>query len=438
MKIARALPRVPWLDDRSARMAGAERLRANQRGGTLPASLWALAIGALVMGPFLAHLGTSLQAGTAAQGDLLKQYSADGSIEFVTWKLLYDQTYRNSVDQKGGKKVNVNPDITVNGITTRTSAAAIWIGTWTHMADAPFNVAGGGALAFDGGDYIYALRGGGKKDFARYSISGDSWVTLANTPENVNVGGALVFTGGDFLFTLRGDNKNDFWRYSISGDSWTPMADTLANVVDGGALAWDGADYIYALRGDGKKDFTRYSISGNSWETRANTPDNVGLGGALVFTGGDLELFALRGDGKKDFWGYRIAGASWTPRADTLGNVKQGGALAYTGGDYTFAFRGAKKDFWRYQTSLDFWIPVKKAPDNVEFGGALAYDGGIEIYALRGSGKKDFWRFTIPIEDVFEYNLKTKAGPKADDFKIDARIRISGSTVTVLTWDIIK
>ncbi|MEE9216953.1 MAG: hypothetical protein V3U32_05890, partial [Anaerolineales bacterium] len=144
-------------------------------------------------------------------------------------------------------------------------------------------------------------------------------------------------------------------------------------------------------------------------------------------------LFALRGDGKNDFWRYSTSGDSWTPMADTLGNVKQGGALAYTGGDYIFAFRGAKKDFWRYQTSLDFWVPVKKAPDNVEFGGALAYDGGIEIYALRGSGKKDFWRYTIPIEDVFEYNLRAKVDKK---YRIDARIRISGGTVTVLMWDI--
>ena len=65
----------------------------------------------------------------------------------------------------------------------------------------------------------------------------------------------------------------------------------------------------------------------------------------------------------------------------------------------------------------------------MEFGGALAYDGGSEIYALRGNTQDDFWRFTI---EPPEFDLTATAGA----FTIDVRIRIAGSTVTVLQWDI--
>ena len=61
--------------------------------------------------------------------------------------------------------------------------------------------------------------------------------------------------------------------------------------------------------------------------------------------------------------------------------------------------------------------------------GALAYDGGTYIYAFRGNTTGDFWRFSI---EPPEFDLTATAGT----FTIDARIRINGSTVTVLTWEI--
>ena len=59
----------------------------------------------------------------------------------------------------------------------------------------------------------------------------------------------------------------------------------------------------------------------------------------------------------------------------------------------------------------------------------MAYAGGNTIYALRGGSTTAFWRFQI---NPPEFNLTSTAA----NFRIDARIRITGSTINVLIWDI--
>ncbi|HEX9893426.1 MAG TPA: hypothetical protein VGA78_05860, partial [Gemmatimonadales bacterium] len=81
-------------------------------GGTLPATLWTLAVGAVVMAPFLGQLSTSLLAGRESQEELLEQYSADASVEFAIWKLQNDQSYRDSVDVAPGTPIAVAPAVT--------------------------------------------------------------------------------------------------------------------------------------------------------------------------------------------------------------------------------------------------------------------------------------------------------------------------------------
>jgi len=237
---------------------------ASEAGGTLPATLWALAIGGLLVAPFLAYVSTSLLASRDAHGAARKEYAANAGVEYSIWHLLYDAAYRLQVDLAPGTPYTPGPAITVNGLSPTMSAQAIPIGIWTAMTDHPTNVAAGGALTYDYGDYIYALRGGSNQ-FRRYSISGNSWISRANTPANIGTGGALAYVGGDYIFALRGGSNRQFYRYSISGNNWTAMTLTPAAIGAGGALAFVGGDYIFALRGANQRQFYRYSISGNSW-----------------------------------------------------------------------------------------------------------------------------------------------------------------------------
>jgi hypothetical protein len=425
---------ISRMEDISARTSlTIRRSYGKESGQTLPAVLWVLAIGALLMSPFLTHVSTSLLAGKDLEGEQREQYAADSGVEFGVWKLLNDATFRSQVDASPGTPVAVDPSITVNQLTTNITATALSSGGssgWESMAPGT-SFGSGASLAHDGNDYIYALGGNRTMDFWRYSISGNSWSTLADVTGAVKTGASLAYTGGDYIYALHGDRKKLFYRYSISGDSWTSMADTPDSVKDGGALTYAGGDTLYAFQGNRKSVFWAYSISGNSWSSLANAPAAVKAGGALTYADGDY-IYAFPGNGTTDFWRYSISGNSWTPMTSAPAGVNKGGALTYGGGDYLYAFRGnTTTDFWSYSISGDSWTALENTLATVTDGGALAYAGSNSIYATRGGGLTDFWRYSIGSGPP-SYDVISQAG----DFSITTRVEIDTGNVTVLSWDI--
>jgi hypothetical protein len=213
----------------------------------------------------------------------------------------------------------------------------ITLNSWASLTPTPPNaVNAGGALVFVGGsyNYLYALRGGGYNTFWQYNITSSTWTPKATTPAAVYGGGALAYGGGDFIYAL-GGMSNNFWQYSITGNSWTPKAVTLSNVGDGGALASDGGNFVYAIKGDNTVTFWQYNITGNSWLAMADTPATpcVYGGGALVYDKA-THFFALRGKEEDDFYKYDATGNSWTSKANAPDNVSYGGALAFKGPSY--------------------------------------------------------------------------------------------------------
>ena len=86
----------------------------------------------------------------------------------------------------------------------------------------PDAVGEGGALTYDGGDYIYALRGSATTDFWRYSISTDSWDTMESTLSAVGAGGALCHAD-DQVYALRGSSSTGFWRFKLEYTVYLPL-----------------------------------------------------------------------------------------------------------------------------------------------------------------------------------------------------------------------
>lgn len=222
------------------------KLLRSEEGRSLPFALVVVAVGALLVSPFLAHVSTSLLGSRAMQGGMNKQYASDAGVEFGIWKLVNDSTFRSQVDAIPGTPVATGP-ITVNQFTTNITVTALSAGGWTTLADAPNNVRTGGALAYASGDYIYALRGNNTNDFWRYSISGNSWVTRADTPRNVEAGGALTYDG-TYIYALRGNNSRSFWRFSpgpstyditATADGVTISAQIVISGTDVTIQAWD-------------------------------------------------------------------------------------------------------------------------------------------------------------------------------------------------------
>ena len=246
--------------------------------------------------------------------------------------------------------------------------------SWTSATTAPNTVGAGGALAYDGVQYIYAFRGANSRTFWRYDIINNTWLARANTPAGgaVGGGGALAYDGSQYVYAFRGNASTTFWRYDTSSNTWATMAPAPIAVAAGGALAYDGLRYIYAFRGGNRTDFWRYDTALNSWAARATAPGRVGAGGSLAYDGSQY-IYAFQGNNRA-FWRYDTIGNSWVAMTGAPARVGAGGALAYAGSGYIYAFRGANSSaFWRYDVLVNSWISMTVAPGGVANGGALAF-----------------------------------------------------------------
>jgi len=249
------------------------------------------------------------------------------------------------------------------------------VGGWTALANPPNPDSGdafktGTALAWDFGDYIYALYGAATSDsrkwFYRYSISGNSWEALVNTTAFQGEGDSLVCVGNSIYATIGGEQRPTyFMRYDVSTDSWSDTpADPPAGMGDGASLVWTGGDFMYALRGEFDEtsplyDFWRYSLSGDVWTAMTDIPagpydgqGGVGDGGSLIYVGSWLTtqtdyIYALSGNQVLETpdnrtYRYTISLNSWERLADLPFKVGYyvGCRLGYANG-YIYAWQGA-------------------------------------------------------------------------------------------------
>lgn len=196
----------------------------------------------------------------------------------------------------------------------------------------------GAALAWDSGDYIYALLGGRYSDtnrrlFYRYSILNNSWEQLADTPHAQGAGDAIAWSGYDghiYAITGNKDRKSVFAHYNISNNSWNelPCNTNWTATDDGASLLWTGGEYLYALRGEWQEkvpnqDFARFHILTKRWEDLSSIPESegVGDGASLLWIGNWLSeysdyIFALGGgscleDPGYNFYRYSILQDEW-------------------------------------------------------------------------------------------------------------------------------
>jgi len=167
-------------------------------------------------------------------------------------------------------------------------------------------------------NYIYLLKGSGTFEFYRYNVDADRWETMSPAPFGASgkpykTGSAIAYDGGDTIWTLKG-NYNEFFAYSIAGNNWTskagmPMGYPRKRAKDGAALASVGR-YVYALKGGNTDQFLSYSSNEQVWLTSSPLPalaKRVKNGGSLVYNP-DLEvLYAFRGNNTREFWSYGLA-----------------------------------------------------------------------------------------------------------------------------------
>ncbi len=95
-----------------------------EKGFVLPGVLAAMAVGILLVSPFLSQASTSLMCNTDYGQSFKQQHSADAGIEHAIWDLTYDDlalqfsSPGDNYNYQLGESVNgIAPDITVTAIT---------------------------------------------------------------------------------------------------------------------------------------------------------------------------------------------------------------------------------------------------------------------------------------------------------------------------------
>ena len=71
-------------------------------GRSLPAALITLAVGSLLLTPFLAFVSSRSLGTRGAAETFNEQYASDAGIEFGIWSLLNDSAFRSQVDINAG------------------------------------------------------------------------------------------------------------------------------------------------------------------------------------------------------------------------------------------------------------------------------------------------------------------------------------------------
>lgn len=243
----------------------------------------------------------------------------------------------------------------------------------TDEDDMPFRT--GTALAWDGGNFIYALGGARGKDknqrlFFRYVISENRWQILESTPHPQGAGDALAWSGFDLkLYAFLGSNErgSHFAVYDPRDNTWDDAPTEKWTITDDGAsLTWTGGEYLYALQGEvpetvPNRNFARYHIPTDSWDDLSPIPEpnGVGDGASLLWIGNRLPeksdyIFALGGGDVDEepghqFYRYSISTNKWEQLTDITCPVGH-----YTGN--RLAFCCGHIYYWQGSPTTDEWV----------------------------------------------------------------------------------
>jgi hypothetical protein len=448
-----------------------------QSGQALPLAILALAIGSLVVAPFLGYAGSDL-IGSRVYGEAIARQSAgDAGIEHAIWSLTRG-TLAEQFSQPGDQ-VTYQLDETLNGMTVSVTVTANATGggiSAGDISDTPI-----GTLEFDtangyepciihvsGNVYVIAYRGSGSDGFLKTvsidaggQIGNSAIDTLEYDTSNGYEPSIIHISGNVYAIVYRGSGSDGFLKtvsIDAGGQIGSSAIDTLEYDTSSGyepsIIHVSGNVYAIAYRGSGSDGFLKTISIDDSGQIGSSVIDTLeydtsnGYEPSIINVSGDIYAIAYRGTADN---GYLK-----TVSIDPGGNIGNSTIDTYTFDSYgheprlisvsddmfAIAYRGPGNRGYLKTISIASGGDIAgSVTDAMPFDASSGYEpviintsGDIYAIAYRGPSRDGFVK-TVAIAGTggpSSYEIVAAAG----DGTIRAFVTIENNTASIVSWQI--
>jgi len=444
-----------------------------QRGQALPLAIIALAIGSLVVAPFLGYAGTDL-IGSRVYGEAIKEQSAaDAGIEHAVWSLV-NGDLAGQLSQPGDE-MTYQLDETINGLNVNITVTANATGgtageiTDTVIDTLEFDTANGyepSMINITGDIYAIAYRGPGSDGFLK-TITIDGEGEIGNsTIDTLEFDGSAGYepcvihiTGDVYAIAYRGPGNDGFLKtvtINTNGGIGNSAIDTLefdgSDGYEPSIIYVSGNVYAIAYRGAGNDGFlkTVYIDADGHIDNPAidilEFDNSNGYAPFLINVAGDTYGIAYRGTSAAGFAKTvtiaddgNIAGA--VIDSATFDSPGYEPCIINVSGDmFAIVYRGPDDDGFLETISITSDGDIGAVADALQLD-TSSYDpviisvtDGICAIAYRGPGSDGFVK-TAGINatgGAATYEIQAAAGGTM----IRAVVSIDNGVATIISWQV--
>jgi hypothetical protein len=405
----------------------------SEKGQALPLAILALAIGMLVIAPFLGHASTSLISSRTYGEAIAHQNACDAGVEHAIWSLTRGGLAEQLPDP--GDEITYQLGETLNGVSTTVTVTANVTGGGGTIGDIgavidtlEFDTADGwepDIIQVSGNVYAIAYRGPSNDGFMKtvsIAANGDIGNTVIDTLEYDTADGwepdIIQVSGNVFAIAYRGPSNDGFVKtisIATNGDIGNTVIDTLEyDTADGyepRIIHISGNVYAIAYRGTSNDGFVKtISIAtngdiGNSVIDSLEYDTADGYEPRIIHISGNVYAIAYRGtsyDGFVKTMSIATNGDIGNTVIDTLeydtSNGYEPDIVYISGNVYAITYRGTGNDGFVKTISIAANGDIANTViDSLEFNGVYVYEPNIipvssDVYVLayRGSSNAGY------------------------------------------------
>jgi hypothetical protein len=411
----------------------------SEKGQALPLAILALAIGMLVISPFLGHASSSL-IGSRTYGEVIAHQNAcDAGVEHAIWSLTRGSLAEQLPDP--GDEITYQLGETFNGVSTTITVTANVVASGGTIGDIgatidtlEYDTADGwepDIIQVSGNVYAIVYRGAGSDGFVKtvsIAANGDIGNTAIDTLEYDTTDGyepdIIQVSGNVYAITYRGHSNDGFVKtvsITVNGDIGNTAIDTLEyDTTDGYEpciIHISGSVYAIAYRGTSNDGFVKtisIDANGNIGNTAIDTLEYDTADGYephIIHISGSVYAIAYRGTGNDGFVktvSIAVNGDIGNSFIDSLEydtvNGHEPDIVYISGNVYAITYRGTGNDGFVKTISIAANGDISNTViDSLEFNGVYVYEPNIipvssDVYVLayRGSSNAGYLK-TISI-----------------------------------------